>query len=204
MTRFVQYYIKNKKAMTMIEVLLVVALFATLSITVFQAFSNGLKIWDYGTSSFKEEDVSIFLDKLSCDLRNSVLFSKIPFEGNSRSIELASLVMLKADPRSSEQGHYVRQVGKVKYFFDKNKKKIFRILANYGQSLRNRYQYPRVLVGQVKDLTFRYFYKDGEDFLVVSKAEDILPSMVEVSVQYQAGNDVRKIIKRIDIPIGLQ
>lgn len=204
MVRLMQHFVKNKKAMTMIEALLVVALFSTLSLTIFQAFSNGLRIWDYGTASFKEEDVSIFLDKLSLDLRNSLLFSRIPFKGNPKSLECASLLMLKADPKSSEKRLYARQIGKVKYFFDKNKGKIFRIQANYGQALKSRYQDSKVLVNQVADLTFRYFYKEGEDLLIALKAEDDLPTMIEVSVQYQGNGDVRRITKRIDIPVGLQ
>ena len=198
-----QYYSKNKKAMTMVEALLVVALFSTLSIAVFQTFSNGLKIWNYGTASFKEEDVLVFLDKLSNDLRNSLLFSTIPFKGDSKSIECVSLVMLKSDPKSSEQRLHARQIGKVKYFFDKNKRKIFRAQANYGQALKGVYQDPRALVDGVESLTFRYLYKQGEELLVASQAKNILPAMIEVSVRYQTDNDVRKMVKRIDIPIGL-
>jgi len=198
-----QYYSKNKKAMTMVEALLVVVLFSTLSIAVFQTFSNGLKIWNYGTASFKEEDVLVFLDKLSNDLRNSLLFSTIPFKGDSKSIECVSLVMLKSDPKSSEQRLHARQIGKVKYFFDKNKRKIFRAQANYGQALKGVYQDPRALVDSVESLTFRYLYKQGEELLVASQAKNILPAMIEVSVRYQTDNDVRKMVKRIDIPIGL-
>ncbi|MDP8264677.1 MAG: hypothetical protein P9M12_04240 [Candidatus Aceula lacicola] len=203
MIKFFRHHDMNKKAMTMVEVLLVVALFSTLSIAVFQTFSNGLKIWDYGTASFKEEDVSLFLDKISNDLRNSVLFSTIPFRGDSKGIEWASLVMLNADPKSSEQRPHTRQIGKVMYFFDKSKGKIFRVQANYGQTLKGKYQTPRVLVSNVEALMFRYFYRQGKELLVVSSAKNILPAMIEVSVRYRTDNDIRKMVKRIDVPVGL-
>lgn len=194
---------KSKTAMTFTEMLLVVSLFAVLSISVFQAFSNGLKIWNYGTSTFAEEDISIFLDKISYDLRNMLVFSSIPFIGEKNRIEFAALAMIKSDSRSSEKRMYSRQIVKVGYGLDKRAKKIFRFLLNYGQALKSIKSSPVSIADNVDQIKFTYFYKEKDGLSKVQRAEIVPPSMIEVSVHYKAKGTMRVMVKRIDIPIGL-
>jgi len=194
---------RNKVAMTFVEMLLVISLFAILSISVFQAFSNGLKIWNYGTSTFAEEDISIFLDKISYDLRNMLVFSSIPFKGEKDRVEFATLAVIKADSRSSEERMYSRQIVKVGYGFDKRARKIFRFLLNYGQALKGAKASPVSVADNVDQIKFTYLYKEKDGLARAQRAEIVPPSMIEVSVRYKAKGAMRTMVKRIDIPIGL-
>jgi len=63
------------RGFTLTEVLLVSAMFAVISLAVFNAFSNGFKLWARGQHVMVEGYTAIFLDKISEDLRQTVLMS---------------------------------------------------------------------------------------------------------------------------------
>ncbi len=196
--------VKNSKsALTMVEALLVVSLVAVLSIAIFQTFSNGLKIWEYGNRSFAEEDISIFMDKFGHDLRNVFFFSMIHFKGESDYIEFPTVIITKTDPNSAAVRPYARQIGKVKYYYDSGKEKILRQQANYGQALAEKFQDPRILASGVKLIRFKYFYEENKNLHERKKVEIIIPAMVEVEILYTSDRETRRMTRRFDIPLDL-
>ncbi len=66
--------------------LLVSAMFAVISLAVFNAFSNGFKLWARGQHVMVEGDMAIFLDRIAEDLRQTVTISGIPFKGDSTQV----------------------------------------------------------------------------------------------------------------------
>ncbi|HSV43921.1 MAG TPA: hypothetical protein VLJ10_05135, partial [Candidatus Bathyarchaeia archaeon] len=73
-------FLANKISFTLIELLLVASLLSLISVSLYQALSNGLRVWQYTRRLSVEEDVMIFLDKLSADLRNSFDYSLFFFD----------------------------------------------------------------------------------------------------------------------------
>jgi len=187
----------------MVEILLVVALFATVSIAIYQTFSSGIKIWNYAHQSFPEEDVMITLEKMTHDWHDAFHYSLIEFKGSSSDCEFPTLVMTAADPQSVSVSPYVQQIGKVRYFFDSGKKQILRQQADYGQALKNRWQTPVVSAANVQRFTVTYLYRKEKKLVEQPSGKGVLPCMVRVEIEYAAGQMTRRMMRVIDVPASL-
>jgi len=196
------YPLWNKCAFTMVEILLVMGLLATISLAVFNTLSNGLKIWKRGYQAVGEEDLMIFFDKLAHDAHNTFEFSKLTVKGESRLLELPTIVRTPADLKSDMAGTYVEQIGKVKYYFDPAQRAIFRCQANYSQALKETYDPARQLVGDIRSIQFRYYYARTDQLPWHPQTDEHLPSAIEVTVQYGTQQHPQSIVKLISIPVG--
>src|SRR3989338_2632588 len=67
----------SKKSFTLIEMLLVTSLMAMIGLAVYHSLVNGMKIWDASTRYTAEEDVALFFDKISQDIRSATNYSLI-------------------------------------------------------------------------------------------------------------------------------
>ena len=152
----------NQFGFSITEMLLVVGLFSVLSIAVYQTFSNGLKIWDYGTKFFAEEDVFIFLEKISEDLQNTLKHSSIEFKGEDNFVEFATIVTVLRDSPGSPKDAYVRQIGKTRYYLNNEKHSIMVKKANYAKAIRGKYFKPQRVTPHVQSLKFRYYFKTDQ------------------------------------------
>lgn len=180
----------SRKAFTLIEILLVAALFAILGLAAFTCLSNGLKLWQRAGSLASGEDIAMFMDRFSSDVRNAFSYSQIPFQGGEMKMVSATLVWTPVDRRSvrADDG-YETQIGAVEYSFDFDKKAILRRQANYSEALREEWGEPQVVVAGVESLQLRYFYEGQKDG--VSSVEGAeLPSAVEICVRL-ASSDKR-------------
>ncbi len=195
--------LKKRAAFTMIEAMLVVALFSMLSLTIFQAFANGLKIWHYGMVDFPEEDIAIFIDKLETDSRNAFFHSLVKFKGADRSLEYATRILAPIDPRrTSVQGDYHWQIGKSRFFFDPIQKIIFRQIAPYGLAIKGRFLRAQPVAKNIRSLHFQYFYKDEEGMIQKKESQGDLPAVIVVAVEYALGGDIRRVVRTISLPLG--
>ena len=195
--------IAKRKAMTLMEILIVASLISVISIAVYNALSNGLKIWNKHKSLVIEEDILIFFDKLTHDARNSFIYSKILYEGTEFSFACPTMVSVKADPQSGlDAEEYVTQIGKVDYYFDLTDRSIYLKKANYGQAVKGEYQDPQRLVTSVDDVRFKYIYLTDEGELTQPNIADIIPAAIEVEVQFTDRFGKRSLTKIIDIPVG--
>src|SRR6185295_519148 len=108
-----------------------------------------------------QEDISIFFDKLSEDLRNGFYYSKIKFNGMETQLSFPAFVMTPADEHSSRAPEgLIDQIGAVKYYLDYEEHKLYRSQANYSQALKGKFSDPRVIVSAVDGIRFRYYYPD--------------------------------------------
>src|ERR1035438_10484397 len=81
----------NRRGFTLTEILLVSCMFAAISLAVFNAFSNGFKLWARGQHVMVEGNMAIFLDRFAQDLRQTVLITGIPFKGDSTQISFPAI-----------------------------------------------------------------------------------------------------------------
>ncbi|MBZ0165683.1 MAG: type II secretion system protein GspJ [Candidatus Omnitrophica bacterium] len=195
--------LRNKSGLTFVEVILAAALTTMVGVTIYQSLAMGIGVWQRSQQLNLEEDVVIFLDKLSYDLYNSFLFSQIKFEGNEFRIAFPTMVYTPADRRLNLGADvYVEQIGKVEYYYDLGEDKVYRRQANYSQALRERYTDPQELVAGVDNLRFRFYFLTESDELSSSEILDVLPTGVEITVEFSDAKGKRTMRKFIDIPVG--
>jgi hypothetical protein len=181
--------------------LLVTSLLAVTGLAVYHSLINGLTIWQVSNRYRQEEDIVIFLDRISQDLRNSVDFSLIKFDGKSNKLSFATVVRTLVEP-SGPQPDYVSQIGRVEYSFDNGA--ILRRQAAYGQALANKYGPLRPLVRSLGQVTFSYYVIDPTNHIVLkNRAKDQWPVGVLIEVKFtDKGEKENTFSKLIAIPSG--
>ncbi|MBP9854349.1 MAG: hypothetical protein KBD53_05740 [Candidatus Omnitrophica bacterium] len=195
--------LKNKFGLTLIEILLAVSLTTLMGLSVYHSLTTGINVWKRSQQLNLEEDVLVFLEKLSADLYNSFLFVQIKFEGNEFRIAFPTMVYTAADKGLQlEDGAYIEQIGKVEYYYDVSENKIFRREANFSQALDERYGEPRLLASSVTNVKFRYFFMTDSGELSSAEILDVLPTGVEIEVEFSDKNGKRSMKKFIEIPVG--
>ncbi len=195
---------RKKFGFTLIEILLTVSLFSLCSFAIYKVFAGGVKLWARSQYFAVEEDVAIFLDKFSEDLRNSFYYTGINFKGMQGQLTVPAFVTTQADERSmdADQGP-VTQIGAVKYYYDYETHTIHRAQANYSQALKGSFADDRVLVKAVTGLRFIYYIPGAEGVDPYTKMEDVIPSAVYVEIKYNDGRSEQQTGRFISIPVGV-
>lgn len=195
----------SKKAFTFIEVLLVATMFALVGTALYGAFSSAIKLWDRSQRMVMEENVTVFFDKISEDLRNTFYYAQIRFVGREESLSFATTVQVAADPRSSrEHEKMIDQIGRVSYYFDLTDRSIYRRQDSYAQALSDDVNPARKMIDNVRSLRFRYYFTGEEDIQEHDFTDDVIPFAIEVQVAFETDRGQLQEMKRfIIIPTGL-
>lgn len=189
---------------TFVEIMLVTAIFATLSTAIFTCLSNGIKLWDRGQKLMSDEDAVIFLDRFASDLRNTSRYARIPFAGGEQTLAFPTMVWTPADRVSvrADEG-LVDQIGRVRYAYDPEHGTVVRHQANYSQALADEWGRDEIMVPAVKGLRFHYFYTGSPDpHVSVDEGADI-PAGVEVELTVPAGKEEKVFKRYIAVPAGV-
>ncbi|OGX54722.1 MAG: hypothetical protein A2306_11275 [Omnitrophica WOR_2 bacterium RIFOXYB2_FULL_38_16] len=195
--------LENKSAMTLIEILIVTSLIAVISVAIYSCLSSGIRVWQESNRLVVEEDIAMFFDKISKDLRNVYSYSRIKPQGDVFRFSFPAIVYTKADKGSGHpEGSYVDQLGKVEYYFDPISDSIYRRQANYSQAVSEQYSRESKIVGSVERLKFTYFVLTPEGEITKNEILDYIPSAIEVLVVFKDSRGERSMRKFIDIPIG--
>ena len=190
--------------MTLMEVLIVASLISLISVAIYKSLDSGLKIWERNRHILVEEDILIFFEKLSRDIRNSFIYSKILYEGTETKFSCPVLVpVLTEDPGRGQQSEYVDQIGKVEYYFDLNYRNIYSRKADYGQALKGDYDTAQLLVKGVDHLKFKYLYLTQDGELSQADISDVIPSAIELEVKFTDRFGSRTLQRTISLPIGI-
>lgn len=197
------YNAQNKKAMTLIEVLVVVSIIALLSFAIYTSLSSGIRVWRRSQNVVLEEDIVLFFDRVSRDLHNAFEYSLIKFEGKEDSMSFATIVQVLPDANSGfSQDEYIEQIGKVEYSFDGNNDILLRKEANYSQAVKEKFAAERPVLRSVERVRFRYIYYTDEGEFLSSEMLKTLPAGVEIEVTFSDTKGKRVMRKFVDIPVG--
>ena len=200
---YLQYRWGRRAAMTLMEILIVISLVAMLSIALYHSVSQGIRIWEKSQRLVIEEDVVLFFDKLSQDLRNSFSYSSIPFEGHQFRLSFPALVQVSVEkPGRYDKKDYKEQIGKVEYSFDPNKDCVIKKQAGYGQALSEEFSLSQEVLKSVQMVQFRYVYLTAEGEYLSPDVLEVIPASVEVTVEFSDQLGKRELHKLIDIPVG--
>lgn len=196
----------RKKALTLIEMLLVVSMLSIVMLAIYSTFNSGLRIWERLIQRKPVESLSIFFEKISGDLRNGFSFEEIPFSGLSREVNFASLVLSPVGDREEDYA-----IGRITYFFNPAKGTLNRQTADYSQLYQSERSKTRELMDDVVSFKLYYYYYDSRRDVYLWKEmwfeedeEAKLPLAVRVNVSYME-DGLRKVATRtLDIPSATQ
>lgn len=198
---------KNKfrltAAFTLIEMLLVVALLSTVSLAVYNALANGIRVWEYSRRFSAEEDVAIFLEKLSADLQNTYAYSLVAFDGKPDKLTIPTIVQATVKEGKNKDLNTVRQMGAVQYYWEADKKQISRRQGVYGQAVKQKFSESRTLAKSIGKLRFSYILYEKGKPRVEPAIKGRIPAAVLVEFEFAEVTGKSRPVKRlINIPIS--
>jgi len=191
-------YSNRRRGFTLIEMLIVTAIISVVALAIYATLNNGITIWQKVNRQLPEEDLNIFFDKFSLDLRNSFKFTGINFSGTIDTLEFPTLV----ESRRLQK----RTVGKVIYAYEPATRTLNRYQLDFAgvysdesnassqQSLRN-----------VRALKFQYYLYDEQNKVYLWQDEwskEDLPLAVKVELEFDDGKEIKKFTKTVGIPIS--
>ena len=188
--------------MTLIEVLIVISIISLLGMTLYAALANGLRVYKRAQEIRLEQDVALFFDKITRDLKNTYSYSKINFEGTLDRLAFPTIVHTLADSQLNlPEGTYVDQMGKGEYYFDYTERALYRHQANYSEAIAEQYGKAQIVVQSLKAVRFHYHYlKDNKEF--INDHSEGLPLGVEVELEISNHAEPFVISRYIPIAVG--
>jgi len=188
---------------TLTEVLLVSCMFAIISLAVFNAFSNGMKLWARGQHVMVEGDTAIFLDRFSEDLRQTVLITGIPFKGSSDELSFPAIILAPTDAYGARAKEEVGdQIGAIQYTFDSANKKVYRRQATYGQALKGQWSDPIEVANLIEGVSFQYYFTAERGLNTKTETDEGIPLGVMIDVQFLVEGQMYHMRRFMIIPVG--
>ncbi|MBP7216784.1 MAG: type II secretion system protein [Candidatus Omnitrophica bacterium] len=188
---------KKQRALTLIELLLVVALVAIIGIALFSTLRNGIDIWRRFLQPLPQQDLVLAFDRFSQDIKNAVAFSSLPFTGDRQQVNIATVVR---NPLLKVQG-----VGQVSYIFDDahgallREEKDFSHLYSRGQGI------VRPVASGLSMVRFEYYFYDAarKEFVWLNQwNQGKLPLAVRMYATLDDDQDESTFTKTVEILQG--
>ncbi len=140
---------KNKKAFTLIELLISIAIFAVIMVSLYSAFNTGvLGLGRIEASATASQTGYMILNQIDKDIKNSFVYSPdaVKFIGKKNALAFLALT-----PEFSY----------VSYSLSGNK--LFRLVRINKEALKNDSEIkPKVLAQNIKQIEFTYIYPDPD------------------------------------------
>lgn len=187
---------KESSAFTFVEMVIVSAMVAVVALAIYATLSNGVKVYKRVSAPLSDEDVLIFLDKFSKDVKNSLTYSGISASGAPEKLEIVTLVNSPRFPGKT--------IGKVAYFFSRSGKMLQREQYDFSQV----YKGEGILTETIKNVEscgFKYYFYDKEKKEYLWKDEwgpgdAPLAVRTEFGVKGQDGTNTYR--KTVSIPVN--
>jgi hypothetical protein len=168
-----------------------------ISLAIYATLNNGIKIWQRINKELPAQDLLIFFDKFSHDLKNSFPFQGISVSGTENMLGFATLV---SSPRLQN-----KTVGKVTYFYSSQSEILNRQQQDYSQVYSQEEGENTKFISNIKSLSFKYYFYDAErktyDWQDDWQAER-LPQAVKMELEFDDGKQILKFTKTVSIPTG--
>ena len=201
--------VPSKRGFTLIELVLVTAILAVIGMAVYGTFSNGLNIWEKVTEDSVEEDIYLFFEKISVDLRNSFKLTGLRFKGGKTKVSFPSKIKYKGEDGLENT------IGEITYYIDQKKKTLMRREANYSEVYRKKPGFVRILSENISSLQFKYYVYEEKykkyawvtdwqlsDEFFGEVVEETLPLVVKIEIGIPGEKGERKFVKTVQLPMG--
>jgi prepilin-type N-terminal cleavage/methylation domain-containing protein len=182
---------------TLVELLIVVVIFSMISFTLYSTFSNGIKIWQKIDQEIPEEDINIFLEKFSTDLRNAFKFTGLFFIGKRDRIEFNTLVNSARLKK--------RTVGKIAYSYNNQEEAFLRSQLDFSQLSTGSSEGIEQSLKNVNGVVFLYYFQNSQtkEYMWTDEwAAETLPLAVRIDLWFGYDEKRNKFSKTIGIPAG--
>src|SRR3990167_4975623 len=197
----------SKKGFTFIELVLVMVILGVVGLAVYGTFANGLNIWKRITQQSQPEDINVFFEKITFDLRNSFNLTGIRFRGGNTRVTFPTRTKFIDDEQLKES------IGQVTYAFNGRTKTIDQNAASYSDVFYKRAGQKRILAEDIHSLRFEYYIFDpnrkkyewaqswqDEDQPFGVEAEENLPLIVKVELAVEDDGREIKYVRTVQIP----
>ena len=189
-------FMKKNKGFTLAEMFLVSAMLAVISLAIYTTFTNGIKIWQKVNTEMLEEDVCIFFERFSSDLRNSFRFEGMGFSGKEDMIGFSTFIK---DPSSGRN-----IIGQVLYSYRPATGVLIREGRDFSRIYSGR---PGVVTQQLENIAYLkfeyYFYDDGtKKYVWHDKCLEGRESLtVRVEIKFHDKGEEIRFFKTVVIPV---
>lgn len=184
---------KLRLGFTLIEVLIVTVMLPMISLSIYSALNNGIKIWRRINNQAIEEDINIFFEKFNYDLQNSFKFKDIDFVGKNIKISFPNVIFSDRINKST--------VGQIIYLYDIGTGTLIKEEKDISHIFNNKVGKRKKLLKNIKDLEFQYcfFNKKEKEYYWQSEG---LGNFFAVKVKIKIVKDgvSREFIKTVTIP----
>lgn len=188
---------RTREGFTLVELLIVSVMLAVVSLAIYASFNSGIKIWQKAKAQAFNEDLNIFFDKFSSDLRNTFRFTKINFRGDESQVEFATLVK---SARLQETAP-----GKAIYIYDRQRKELARRLMDFSQVSTGEEPRAQQSLKNVTSLKFTYYTYDPEEKECLWEDEwqgrEGLPLAVRMELELDAEQEY-KFVRTVSVPVS--
>ena len=173
---------RNDAGFTLVELLVVTAMMSVVALAIYATFANGIKIWQRINQDIPEEELNIFFDKFSSDIRNSIKFSTISFLGQDNTARFATLV---------NSSHLQRRtVGEVVYLYDPQAETLTREQLDYADVYLHGNGETNQSLKHIRSLNFSYYFYDPETKKYLWSDETKKSELpLAVKIELDIGND---------------
>ncbi|MBN3039799.1 MAG: prepilin-type N-terminal cleavage/methylation domain-containing protein [Candidatus Omnitrophica bacterium] len=185
----------HKKTFTLIEMLISISLVVILGLVVYSVLSSGIRVWHRANVSYIGEDVNIFFEKFSADLRNSFKYKGIDFSGSEHSLKFASLVKTTSKNYGLNRGP-----GEVSYFYSKDNSALFKGKKNLSDIFKNKQGFIQEVMPGVINCEFKYYSMMEKAWLSQWDEENASPKAVAVKIQVEYEGVKQEFTKTVIIP----
>ncbi len=181
----------------MIEMLIVSITLGVISLAINSALNNGVKIWRKINQHLPQEDIDIFLDKLTLDLHNVFLSPQFTFTGDQQRLALPTLVTSAKFPD--------RLPGEALYVYDESKNQLDKQIRDYSDIYNDDQGLAQPLLKNLNSLKFSYYFFEAEKKYyswVDEWKNEGLPNAVRVEIEVKDGDKIRQFSRTIAIPVA--
>ena len=184
------------KGFTLTEMLLVSAMLAVISLAVYATFDNGVKIWKKANAGIPEEDLCIFFERFTSDLRNGFVFEDIGFSGSETAVEFASLV--------KNTGSSALTIGRVAYFYEPASGLLIRRESDFSDIYEGKEGVSVPQLKNVKNLRFSYYFCNPQmkDYSWHDECRDWERCLsVRIDLELESGKGRIKFTRTVALPV---
>ncbi len=191
--------LSSERAFSLMELLIVLAIFPVIAFTIFASFGAGIRLWKTVHQEVPEEAMALFTVKMDRDLRGVVPYKPIAFIGQKDSLSFAGRVQAPVKLGGN------RAFGEVRIYYDEASRTISREERNISESYKESAPRRNVLLTDVHSAEFSFF-EPGSNGQPAQWVEEWTPDLktlpVAVKVVFEAGPGRRNETLVFRLPVG--
>lgn len=171
---------------------------------IFSALTKGMTLWERSRGKgIVEKDAGFMTDRLARDFRNGFQFPHVNFEGAAHSISFPTVIYSKDDAGESKP-----EIGRVAYFYDAQKKIVFRQQQRYDDLFSEEAPATGSVVAaliNIENFNLQY-YSFNKSLMKLQwsnawDSKDKLPIGIRVQISLDSAKQGRRVVRTVYSPL---